>query len=177
MTKRTTRFLTVLAVILCWTAVLSFFSMRSHRAAALTARGDLETCTLLAEKIQALSRRPSLALERERHAAETSGLIERAAGAAGLPPGSLLRITPGPPQRIEDTVYKEKPLRIVIKKAQLQQLTQFMCQLSAGDQGLQTRSLRLRAAQQQDGAVEAWDAEIVVAYLIYDPPHVGPVEK
>ena len=176
MTRRTTRLLTILAVVLCWTAVLSFVAMRSHRAAALTARGDLETCGQLAEKVQALSRRPSLALERERHAAETSGLIERAAGAAGLPAGSLLRITPEPPQRLEDTVYKEKPIRIVIKKAQLQQVTQFLCHLAAGDQGLQARSLRLHAAQ-QDGAAEAWDAEIVVAYLIYDPPHVGPVEK
>jgi hypothetical protein len=58
----------------------------------------------------------------------------------------------------------------------LQQVTQFLCQLGSGDQGLPARSLRLHAATSAGGA-EAWDAEIVVAYLIYDPPHVNSVEK
>ena len=170
MNHRAALLVAVVGLAILGAAVVGFGYLCASRARAEAARDELLECRELAIRIHALSRRPSLATEHERLAAETTGLVERAAGAAGIAPRGLARITPEPPQRVEDTVYKEKPVRVVLKRATLKQIVTFLHQLAAAaDQGLQARSLRLDVSQ-AGAAGGAGDAEVVVAYLIYDPP-------
>jgi len=174
MNRRTAILLTALLAGLAATALAGLHHLNRQRAAALTARGDLLECRRLAADLERLMARPALAADRERLAAETTRLIEAAAKEAGLAPAGLLRIIPAPPQRVGDSVYKEKPTQIILKNATMRQIVGLIHSLAAGQEGLTARSIRLTAVPPQPPAVsELWDAEITVSYLIYDPPQTS----
>jgi hypothetical protein len=101
-------------------------------------------------------------------AAEITGLIEQAAQAAGVGPGSLRRITPEAPQRLGDSAYKEKPTLLALDDVTLEQLVRLVHHLVSSQQGLCPKSIRL-SAPRKAAADSAWSAEIVLTYLIYDP--------
>ena len=82
--------------------------------------------------------------------------------------GGILRITPGSPQRIEDTAYKEKPTRVLLKDITLQQLVRLLHAVASGDRRLHPKSLRI-AAPRRDNTGPLWTAEIELTYLIYAP--------
>ena len=109
-----------------------------------------------------------MAAERERLLSETTGLIEGAAGAAGIPPDKLIRIVPESPQRLGRTVYKEKLTRITLRNVSLEQLVKLAHHLTGGDRGLHAKALRITPLDQSDPA-GGWSADLVVAYLIYEP--------
>jgi hypothetical protein len=80
-----------------------------------------------------------------------------------------VRITPQPPRRVEETVYKEKPTHVMLKDVSLQQVGQMVAALLNSDAGLAAKSIRLGAPRSDDTSA-LWSAELVVTYLIYDPP-------
>jgi len=148
----------------------SYGYMADRRAAAIVARADLEDSLRDGARIDAIRNRPALAADRERLVSETTALIERAAGAAGIPPDQLVRITPEPPQRLGDSVYKEKPTQVTLKSVSLQQLVTLTHHLVSPSQGLHAKSLRITSLG-TEGAAASWAADLVVTYLIYEPPH------
>jgi hypothetical protein len=149
----------------CW--VLIGLS-RSH-SAALADVGELQDSLTLAAEIRSSRRLPAAAAEQERESVEISQLIEASAKATGIDPRSLLRITPGPARRIEDSLYKEKPTSVLLKDVTLEQFAGLLGQLSASELGLTTRSLRLAAPSMEDAGA-LWNTEFTVSYLLYDPP-------
>ena len=158
----------LLAILVCVAAVWAYGFMTSERAGALSAGADLRECLKMSAEIERIRRQPALAAEREQIAAETTGAIERAAKAAGIDPKQIIRITPGTPQRVGDTVYKEKPTHVLLKDVTLQQLVMLLHGVATSPQSLQTRSVRIAAPRKEDtGGV--WTAEIIVSYLIYEP--------
>jgi hypothetical protein len=124
----------------------------------------------MAVELEMLNRLPHLAAEDERVASETTASIEVAAKTAGIRPEALVRITPAMPQRLGDTVYKEKPTHIQLRNVTLAQVVRMMHAAVTSPQRLQPRSLRITAPERDDNG-ETWNAEIVVAYLIYEPLH------
>jgi hypothetical protein len=124
----------------------------------------------MVREMQLLSRRPALAAEHERQTSEIIGLIEKAAGEAGVPAENIERITPEMPRRIGDTAYKETPTRVHLRKISLQQLVTLTHALLSADAGLRADSIRLTSPRQAEGA-DQWTTELVLGYLIYDPTH------
>ncbi len=147
----------------------SYGHLAEQRRAADLARLDSLEVDRMAAQIRAVRDRPTMADEDERLAEETIGLIEAAARAAAVAPGRLVRITPEPPQRLGDSVYKEKPTAVLLKGVSLRQVVGLVHTLIGGDRGLSAKSIRLSAPRHDDEG-ELWTAEIVVTYLIYDPP-------
>ena len=169
MTRRTTVLFTLLAALLAGLAVWNCRFMTEKRRARSVALADLQRCRQIVWKIAALRRRPSMACDEERLSAETIGLTEQAAKSAGIRTDKLTRITPAPPRRLGDTVYKEKPTQVLLKNVTLEQLVGMLYSLAGGEKGLHPKSLRLTAPRADDCG-ETWNAELVLTYLIYDPP-------
>ncbi len=168
MTRRHLIQLLLLALLLLWMLYLGVGQLTYQKHRAVQAAEDLLDCTLMADKIKTLRSRPTLATERERLSDEITGLVERAAQSAGLG-ADIVRISHEPAQRIGDSVYREKPTRVTVRKSRLRQLVTMLHTLTRGDHGLRTQTLRLSPNRPDDNA-DSWDAEFVVTYLIYDPP-------
>ena len=95
--------------------------------------------------------------------------MEAAVRAAGIEPTKLTRITPEPAHRLGDSAYKEKPTHVRLTEVTPRQLVVFVHTLCSGPRAPQPRSLTMRAPR-RDGAPRTWSVEIVVTYLVYDPP-------
>ncbi len=162
--------LSVLGVILVLTAAWAYRYMGLRREAAIAAQLDLAECVRMGRQIEQFGRRPTLAAEYEQFATETISLIENAAKAAGISAESISRITPEPPRRIDDTIYKEKPTQVLLRRITLKQLTALTHGLLNVETGLRAKSIRLSAPRNE--ADDRWTAELVLTYLIYDPPRV-----
>jgi len=170
MTRRMVMLLAVLGGFLVALAAWSYGYLGTRRATAAAARKDLIACRRLAADIARLRRGPTLACDSERVASEVTGLVETAAREAGVPASSLVRIMPAPAQRVGDTVYKEKPTQVILKRASLKQVVRLLWKLEHGDTPLGVKSLMLRAAQPQDDA-DLWNADVTLTYLVYEPPN------
>jgi hypothetical protein len=102
-------------------------------------------------------------------AAEITQMIDAASQKAKIAPAKLVRITPNPPRRVGESVYKEKPTQILLKEVTLSQVVEMLYDLSQGENPLIPKSIRLTTPRNQDTG-NLWDGEIVLTYLIYDPP-------
>ena len=123
----------------------------------------------MAEKIERIAHRPKVAVDGARLAEETTGLIEGAAGAAGIPTAGLKQIVPQSSQRLGDTAYKEKPTLVLLRNVSLGQVTSLVHELIAWTSGLRAKSIRLTAPRPEDTG-DRWNSDVVVTYLIYEPP-------
>ena len=170
MTRRTIALIAVLGMLLpACMALWSYGQMAQSRSGAVEARADLADCLQMGAEIERCRRRPTLASDHERLADETTGLIELAAKSAGVSSGSLVRIIPQQPRRIADTIYKEKPTLVLLKSVSLRQVTALVHQLVSDENGLRAKSIRINAPRPEDTG-DRWTAEIVLTYMIYDPP-------
>ncbi len=169
MTRRMSIQLALLAALLVLTAVWSYGGMARGRRRALAAAADTADCARMAARIRRAAVRPVKASEFERLATETTGIIERSARSAQIPADRLVRISPEPPQRLGESVYKEKPTAVLLKSVSMKQLVVMMHTLVAAEFGLNVKSLRL-SAPRPDETRDLWNAEMVVTYLIYAPP-------
>ena len=169
MSRRRGFLLLVLAGLLGLAAAWSYETMAASRQWTTKAREDLAACRQMADRIEALRRRPTMARQHERASAETIGLIEKSAKAAGITTAKLLRISPEPPQRLGDTVYTVKPTRVLLKNVTLQQLVQFVHAIVTDREALHAKAMRI-SAPSADDAGRLWNVEVVLTYLIYEPP-------
>ncbi len=168
MNRRMRFYLVILFVLLAICALWSVRHLTDERAAAQAAARDLADCRRHEERISRLRHRPALAADRERLSAEISAPIERAAKAAGIPTDRLVRISPEPPQRVGETSYKEKPTRVFLKNVSLRKVVTMAHGLMSSEEGLDLESIRLTAPS-RDATAGTWSAELVFAYLIYEP--------
>jgi len=171
MTRRVTILMLLLAVGACLALAWSCAYMSDRRRAALVAFADLGKCYEMAGRIEALNKLPTMAIEHELLAAETTGLIEKAARSAGVPAAGLVRITPEAPVRLADTAYKEKPTQVLLRNVTLKQLVTLVHKLACANQALHPKSIRIAAPRAEETA-NRWTAEVVLTYLIYDPPNL-----
>ncbi len=164
--------LAILIALLGGATLAAYGHLRIERAAAAAAGEDLAACRRLAHRIEELSGGPRLATEHERLSSETTHLIEKSARSAGLTGGQLVSIRPQPAQRLAETVYKEKPTRVILRRVALESVVRLMHNLVTAEQCLNVKSIQLTAAGTQTSPGR-WDADVVVTYLIYDPPQRG----
>jgi len=158
----------VVIVLLAALVVTSYGYMARWRARPLAALAELNECLRLDPRIESYSRRPALASDHEKISDETTSAIEEAVRSAGILPKNLVRITPESPQRINESVYKEKPTRVLLKGVTLKQAVEMLHGIASSGQGLYPKSLRLSAPRRDDTG-DLWTVEVVVAYLIYEP--------
>lgn len=170
MNQRTLVLSLILIGLLSVAACVAAMHLAGQRAAACRAGEDLAECRRLADRIRGLSTRPRRASDHEQLSSETSTLIEKAAAAAGVSGGRLVSIHPEPAQRVAESVYKEKPTRIILRGVTVRQSVELMQRLAAGEHALSIKSVNLTAVTPQDDR-DVWNADVVVTYLIYDPPH------
>jgi hypothetical protein len=174
MTRRTIILTAILLVLLAVVAHLCYGYWARSEAYAARAAEDLAATKRILASIEKLDDRPELASDHERLAAETTGRIEEAARQAGISPAGLAHINPQSPQRLGDSPYKQKPTQVLLKSVTLEQLVKMTHRLSGDAQSLLPRSLRLTAPRNSDTG-PFWNAELVLTYLIYDPPKLdGP---
>jgi len=169
MNRRTVLLLTILAVCLAAVCYYSYDGMVSCKEAALASANDLTLCREMIKSIEQYRHRPALASEHELLATQTNGLIEKAAMDAGISQKSLVRITPEPARRIEDSPYKEKPSQILLRDVTLKQMVPFVHNLLTA--GLNARAIRLVSPKPEDTG-QLWTMEITMSYLVYDPRNV-----
>jgi hypothetical protein len=169
MTRRSGVLVIILACLLVAASLYCYLHMVEQAAAADAARLELQTCREMAQAIRQRRSRPAAISSSEPLANETIGLIERHAQAAGIPPASLIRISPDPHRRVDDSAYKEKPTQIFLRAVTIEQLIQLVHGIDSEVGGLSAQAIRLSAPRADDtGAL--WNAEVTVAYLFYDPP-------
>ena len=167
----------LLGIAAALTAAVAFWAhgtMAAGRDAARRAAEDSAECRRMADRIESLRQRPSLAQQHERASAETTGLIEASAKAAGITTAKLVRISPESPQRLGDTVYMAKPTRVLLKSVTLQQVVSLVHRIVTDPNGLHARSMRITAPSADDTG-ELWTAELVFTYLIYEPPKIARI--
>ena len=167
--RRPVILLAILVGLLCLTALWSYRYVAEQSRAGLKARRDLSECRRYAAAIERLKERPDVATGHVRLHAETTTAIEDAAKSARLSARSLARITPEPPRRVADTVYREKPTQVLVKNVTLEQLVQMVHGLVGAGHRLHARSIRITAPKAEDTGRQ-WNAELLLTYLIYDPP-------
>lgn len=172
MNRRMKVYIVIIFVLMAFIAAWSTSNLLAARATAMVAARNLEDCRRFEEQILRLRTRPALAAEHERLATEIVGPIEKAARQAGIPAERLIRISPEAAQRVGETAYKEKPTRVFLKNVTLQQVTAMAHGLMASEEGLGLKSLRL-TVQSRDATTGTWSAELVFAYLIYEPQRGG----
>jgi len=136
--------------------------------AADQAATDLAECRKLALQIGEIKDRPRVAGEQEKLAGETTAMIDVAATAAGITARQLIRIAPESPQRLGETVYKEKPIAVLLRGVTLRQLVHMGHALLAPNPGLRIKTMRL-SAPTPDDTTDKWTAELTITYLLYDP--------
>jgi hypothetical protein len=164
--------LTLLAILIALGGIGAFWTygaMVSARAAAIAATRDLAACRKMTAQIQSYQKRPVRAAEHVQLTAETTGLVEKSAKDASIDLRNLIRITPEPPSRVGDTVYKEKVTFVHLKNITLKQLVAMGHNLITAKQKLQMKSIRITAPQPGDTGAW-WTVELAVSYLIYEPP-------
>jgi len=130
---------------------------------------DLAECRKLATQIGEIKDRPRVASEQEKLAGETTAMIDAAATAAGITARQLVRIAPESPQRLGETVYKEKPIAVLLRGVTLRQIVRMSHALLAPNPGLRIKTMRL-SAPTPDDTTDKWTAELTITYLLYDPP-------
>jgi hypothetical protein len=150
-------------------AVSNARTMRDQRAAAETARKDYLRCRDMADDLKALGPSRDRPADRTKAAGEIQGAVERQAKAAGITLDAVIDVSPLPPQRLGDTLYKEQPTTVRLENVSLKNLVTLVHRLADRDNSLYPKSIQIRAPQQQ-GAEERWTTEIILTYLIYDPP-------
>lgn len=153
-------------------AVAGYLLMIQKEISAHSSYSDYKRCVAMASDIQRLGQKPALASDREKVPSETTGVIERAAKGAGIPPERLVRIVPEPSQRLGDSAYKEKPTQVLLNNLTLQQIVSFLSNVAAAE-GLNHKFIRI-SAPQADGSDNSWNVEATVTYLIYDPQKNDP---
>lgn len=168
MNRRMAILLVVLAATLAVVACYCVLELIAARNAALAGQQDLNECRALSDQIHLHRSRPSVAAEREKEPDEISGPIERAARAAGIAPERLVRIVPEPGRRHASTPYVEKPVQVTLRNVPIRQIVALLDAVITGQSGLEARSIRL-AAPQVDDAGDAWNVELTLAYLIFEP--------
>jgi hypothetical protein len=167
MNRRTIQLL-ILAGLLAISALWSYRKMAGQQQAAKLAAADLAECRKAADQIEALRRRPALAQQNQRESAETIGLIEKSAKAAGLTEAMLVRTVPEQPLRLGDTVYLEKPTRVQLKNVSLVQLVEMVYRIVTDKNHLHAKAMRISAPSAEDTGAQ-WNVELVLTYLIYEP--------
>jgi len=155
-------------VILAAGIVSSGGYLGSARQAAQAAAVDLARCRRMVEEIRAYRRLPARVADEEWLASQTTAMIEAAAAQAGLPPDSLVRISPEAPQRLGQSPYQEKPIQVALSNVSSRQLAGLLHGLSCQARSLSPKSIHLTSPR-QESAAGAWSAQVVLTYLIYQP--------
>ena len=137
--------------------------------AADQAANDLAECRTLAAQIGEIKDRPRVASEQEKLAGETTAMIDAAATAAGIDQRRVVRIAPESPQRLGESVYKEKPIAVRLRDVTLRQVVKMSHALLTPNPGLRVKTMRL-AAPTPDDTTDRWTVELTITYLLYDPP-------
>ena len=169
MSRRQTILAACLLVLLAGSSFWGYAAMAAGRRRALHSSAQLAECRRLADRIDTLQNVPDRDAEPAQLVRKTTRRIEAAAKAAGIPADRLVGITPGPMQRLGDTVYKEKPTQVLLRQVTLRKLVGMIHSLLDAEQHLSPQSIRLSAASADDCG-DLWNAEVVLTYLIYDPP-------
>jgi len=161
----------VLAAIVIFVAGYSALAMRSSAARLREAKRDEQTCRELIGKIQALKQRRGFAALQAETAQTITQKAQRSKEEANLPAGALFRIEPQSPLRLGDSAYKIRPTRIELRDVTLERLIRFAYSMTADEQGMSIRDLRLTATGPNDGnaGADRWSVEIVLTQLIFSP--------
>ena len=163
----------MIVMMLCSVAIWSWFSYTGARDASGTALSSLSLSIELAERIESLRRRPTMAGDSEMAMTQLAGLVEQASQAANLPDRSVARVWPQRPRRIADTAYKENPTQVQLRGVSLEQLIRFLDHMIGQTEGLNIGSLRLQAPR--DTARQGlWEADADLSYLVYAPNEQRP---
>lgn len=171
MNRRTailTMILLILLGVVSWNCYQYYGSSQAY---AKRAQEDLAVSSRLLAAIDRIENRQEIASDHERLAAETTGRIEQAARQAGISASGLAHINPQSPQRLGDSPYKQKPTQVILKNVTLEQLVKMAHTLGAQADSLLPKSLRVTAPRNADTG-GFWNAELVLTYLIYDPPEL-----
>lgn len=155
-------------LLLVCVCAISYYYMHNARLEARLAASELAECRQLASQIATARNRPTMAAEHEHIAEEISELIEQSAISAGLSTNNIVRIIPEPSYRLDNIAYKEKPTRVFLKNITIGQLINMTQHLSNKQSRLLPKTLRLSAPREDTGY--QWSVEMVLAYLVYDPP-------
>lgn len=159
-----------LTCLLLLTAVWCYGNMTEARVAAVNATDGLAECKHMADQIRRFNDRPAVASDQVQLDTETTGMIQKAARAAGISDDSLKSIDATlAPRRVDDSSYKEKPTHVRLKSVTLKQLVALVHGLATGPNSLRAKSIRM-AAPRADDTSSLWSADIDFTYLIYSPP-------
>lgn len=170
MTRREGLLFAALMILLAVAVGWIYGRMAAARTAAAEMQRNTAQCRRYAEDIESSRQRPAIATEDLRIAEDITRIVEETALAHGIAADAILRIDPDQPaRRVGDTVYREKPTEIIFKGVTLEQLTGTVHAIVSGQERLEARSIRLRAPRRQDTG-RRWDVELVLTYLVYDPP-------
>ena len=167
--KRMALYLAVAGLLLAMLCFWSAGRLASARAAKLSAENDLARCRQIASSLSSIQNRPALSGSSQHEMEELSHQIESAAQKASIPPQSIVRIWPEPARRVGESVYKEKPTQVLLKKVTMQQVAGFLYTLTGEGDALSAKSIRLTPLQDDKGA-NLWTADVSVSYFVYDPP-------
>ena len=170
--NRQSLLIVMLIALLGASALWAHQRMASRQRLAEAAYENLQGSRHCAAQIESIRRRPAIAADSEAIGGEVQSAIEQSAATAGIEAARLSRITPESPQRLGDSVYKEKPTRVRLTDVTLEQLVTFLHTLGRRHVGLNARSIQLRAPRPADTG-KLWIAEVVITHLLYDPPETG----
>jgi len=165
--KRQLMLVGVMLVMVAIGALWSYRWMDEQREAAQYEANTLAECQHLAEQIEALRDKPTVASAASLDDHEILQKIAAASQQARIGDGVLAGTFPQPARSLGDTPYQIKPTSITLRGITLQQLTTLLHHLSE-QSSFNIRNLRLRTPHGETTG-NLWDADATITYLIYAP--------
>jgi hypothetical protein len=158
----------IMMLLMCYITLHGWQLMSARKAAAESAGEDLGKCRRYAAAIRQLRKKPQIADGQEDLADNIRRIAQETAQAADIPSSSLKAVRSESPSRLGETAYKDKPTRIRLLKVTPRQAVKFVHALT-NNHGLHPKAIEM-AVPDRNSTENLWTVDIVVTYLIYDPP-------
>ena len=159
-------------IILLSANLWAYNTMADRRETAIQSAGEVAECRQLVQRIKAMSARPMLAAARSGEADELAPKIEKSAIASDIPAGSVVRITPASPRRLEESPYREHAIEVVVETVTLRQCLRFLSEVTGDGHGIIVKSIHLSAMRGHD-TEDLWNLETTFSSLEFSPRETG----
>lgn len=164
--------LAIACCVLAGVTVCSWLVMRASAERAGEVLAEERSCQRLIAEILALQNRPRFAGLAAESPQAITARAEEAVRQSGLPVTALVRIEPQSAVRLGDSPYRQRPTRLELRRATLEQVTRFVFHMTRAEEGAAVRDLRLVSVDgpdAADGGGTLWNAEPVLTQLIFSP--------
>lgn len=162
----------LILAVLTLTVLQTAWWCHQARAAAAQTASQAERAEGFVARITLARNQTGSVVETRKDGAVIAAVIESAASQAGVPLDQLARINPEPPQPSDEPSVSEIRTGFQVNGITMPQLAVLMAEVHRQDTSLVPDHIRL-IEPRREAPSNAWDVEVGLAYLLYDPTNTS----